>query len=269
LSGVTQSLAMKKTTFFFACLFGAATCMSQDKTGQKFDRETLSYPPYDSGKIAKLVRDEVKKQFEEKERTRKHEPKTDDDDSDKVFAVWQPYLSPGAYGKLSLRERYVYHISYPEDYVQICGGLPVGGDSDKIGAQLPFFYQRVYQWSRRQDQFFRDNKDSVLAWIADDVQHCSRVGLNYKHAIIVCGDKKVIPLLIATYQREKVDHDILTVLLLMMQKAKYPLLLRSNLYTALYGPQSNRRSEIVASPDNEKAILALAKEYYAEASHGQ
>jgi hypothetical protein len=163
--------------------------------------------------------------------------------------------------QLTLREQYTYQIMHPENYLQTCGRIMTGGYSEKeIAARLPFF-QIEYYWSRDQGAFFRENKDSVLGWIAEDVRATGRVGLNYKYAIVECRDRRIVPLLIATYQKDGKDHDILTVLLLLMWKAKYPPFEKSGLYLPLYGPNAGWGEEIAYNSSNVTAILDLAKKY--------
>ena len=124
-------------------------------------RNFTSTPPYGAKKIAALL-------------------KTLEIDENEVEALKQR-----DYMALSLREKFTYIMLHGESYSQNCDiQPPIQDEHKKIFGQLPEVFGE-HNWSERQIQFMRTNKDSLIAWIKDCVAREKRLGLNLKHAIVI------------------------------------------------------------------------------------
>lgn len=166
------------------------------------------------------------------------------------------------YQKLSLREKFTYHMIYAENASQNCDAMPPIIDEDKkIFGQLPDAFEEA-SWSEKQEQFLIKNKDSVMALIKASVIRSKRVGLNYKQAIIVANGYQLIPFLVTTYKTDYKDHDLLTVLMLLLKKNKYKPFLEASSYIKLYGKKSNYLSYIAFNKANEELIISRAEAFY-------
>jgi hypothetical protein len=168
----------------------------------------------------------------------------------------------GDYAALSLREKFTYHMIHAEVYSQNCDAIPLAPDEHKkIFGLLPDAFGE-HSWSQRQYQFLRDNRDSVMSILTESVTRSKRVGLNYKHAIVAINGREMIPFLIKTYNTGKKDHDILTVLLLLMKNNAYQPLLTSASYPKLYGDGTDFRAHINFNAANEALILERAVNFH-------
>lgn len=179
----------------------------------------------------------------------------DEEDNEKMGQT--TYLS------LSLREKFTYHMIHGESYSQICDAEPpIQDEHKKIFGQLPDLFGEN-SWADRQKQFFRANKDSVMQWIKDCAAKDKRIGLNFKHAIVEINAREMIPFLISTYKTDKKDHDILTVLLLLMKNNEYKEFMVSSSNQKLYGDEMNNYYAFLNfNIPNEELIIKRATDFY-------
>jgi len=166
------------------------------------------------------------------------------------------------YLALSLREKFTYHMIYPESYSQNCDpSLPEYNEEKKIFGYLQDVFGEQ-AWSGRQTDFFVENRDSVMAIIKESATRSKRMGLNYKHAILEIDGVEMIPFLVEFYNRDHKDLDILTVLLNLMRDAKYPPFISSPSYAKLYGPQSGSYPFLQYNKANEELIIKRAMDLF-------
>lgn len=173
-------------------------------------------------------------------------------------------LSDKAYQQLTFREKFTYHMIHGEVFSQICDVMPpIQDEQKKIMGYLPETFDE-YHWSDRQLKFMVANRDSVLALIRVGVAADKRIGLNYKQAIVELNATEMIPFLIKTYNVQKKDHDILTVLMLLMEKNKYPVFYASISHTKLYSKERDyyHESFLVYNKANEDLIIKRATDFY-------
>lgn len=171
-------------------------------------------------------------------------------------------LGSKAYLALPLREKFTYNMIHAEAYSQNCDAMPpIEEEHLKVFGYLPDAFDE-YSWSDRQVDFLTANRDSVFALIKESVNRSKRIGVNYKLAIVRLNGKEMIPFLISTYKQDHKDHDILTVLLLLMEKNKYQPFVSSVTYTKLYGSTSNYQAFIQYNKANEELILKRATDFY-------
>lgn len=202
-------------------------------------RNKITRPPYGLEKILALVN------------------KTRADDEDNVV------LSPKVYASLSLREKFTYNMVHGESYSQNCdAGIATVDEEKKIFAELPGALGDEH-WSDRQEKFFVDNHDSVVALMTASIDRTHRVGINFKHVIVNINATEMIPLLIATYNIEKKDHDLLTLLMLLMLNNKYEPFMASASYKKLYADKESRWSTFLNfNSANEALIIQRAADFY-------
>lgn len=202
-------------------------------------RTKITRPPYDLEKILALV------------------GKTRADEEDNVV------LSSSIYASLSFREKFTYNMVHGESYDQNCdGGLFDVDEEKKISAMLPGAFGDAL-WSDRQEKFFADNHDSVVALMTASIGRTHRVGVNFKHVIVDINATEMIPLLISTYNIEKKDHDLLTLLMLLMLNNKYQPFMVSASYKKLYADKESRWSTYLNfNSANEALIIQRATDFY-------
>src|ERR1700761_1606821 len=195
---------MKKIYALLPALLLCIACLAQPSgsaTEYALYRNYTTIPPYGLAKVENLIR---------------HIQVITDDNEQGPSA-----LLNNVYASLSVREKFTYNMIHAEDHSQNCSVIPSPSEPQKkIFGQLPDLWSED-AWSDRQMSFFKDNKDSVIALMTESIKRTGRVGLNYKHVIADINATSMIPLLIETYNLKKRDADILTVLMLLMLKAKY------------------------------------------------
>lgn len=171
-------------------------------------------------------------------------------------------LNAKTYLALPVREKFTYTMIHAEAYSQNCDVMPPIQDEHlKIFGHLPDAFDE-YSWSDRQTDFLVANRDSVLALIKESVARSKRIGVNYKSTIVTVNGKELIPFLITTYKQDHKDYDILTVLMLLMEKNKYQPFVQSASYTKLYGPDSSYQAFLQFNKANEELIIKRALDFY-------
>jgi len=244
---------MKRTLTLLIAGTVCVTCSAQTDEWKDASKESLAYhayrekitrPPYELEKILGMIK-------------KISTDKTIGDDEDNSA------LSPQSYSRLSLREKFTYNMVHGESYSQNCDAMPpIQDEQKKIFAQLPDVFGE-YSWSTRQRDFFVGYQDSVVSLMTASIERTNRVGLNYKKVIVDLNAREMIPLLIRTYNVEKKDHDILTVLMLLMAKNSYGPFLSSVSYKKLYADKESSYTAYLAfNAANETLILQRATEFY-------
>lgn len=172
-------------------------------------------------------------------------------------------LDANRYVSLSFNEKFTYHMIHPESYSQNCDILPERNDeTNRIYGHLPNIFGE-YSWSERQLKFFTENRDAVEQLMKPLIQINNKIGGNFKEAIVEMNAKELIPYLIEFYNKEKKDHYILTVLMLLMRENKYPEFMNSTSYRKLYGNEENEYSAFLAyNKANEALIIQRATNFY-------
>lgn len=201
-------------------------------------RQHLSYPPYSLDKINMIIRKQVIS-----------------DSEDNLV------LKDKAYADLTLKEKFTYNMLHAESFSQNCDAMPpIQDEQKKIFGYLPDMFEE-FTWSERQEKFFTDNRDSVVALIKECVSKNNRVGINFKQAILIMNATEMIPFLIKVYNIQKKDHDILSLLMLLMKENKYEPFLASSSYTKLYGEDSNYMDFLTYNKANEDLIIKRATDF--------
>jgi hypothetical protein len=172
-------------------------------------------------------------------------------------------LNKKTYLSLSFPEKFTYHMIHPESYSQNCDAMPpIQDEQKKIFAQLPDVFGE-FEWSERQTKFFLANRDSVILLMKACITKDNRIGLNFKHVIIDINAKEMIPLLISIYNTNKKDHDILTMLMLLMKDNEYDQFLNSTSYKKLYADSdASYKAYLTFNTANEELIIKRATDFY-------
>lgn len=171
-------------------------------------------------------------------------------------------LDHKTYMGLSLREKFTYHMIHAESYSQNCDAMPpIQEEQLKVFGYLPDAFNE-YSWSERQSNFLKSNRDTVMALIRESVSRSKRIGVNYKMAIVEINAREMIPFLIKAYKSDKKDHDILTVLMLMMKNNEYKPFMASQSFRKLYGTEASYQAYLTFNKANEDLILNRASDFY-------
>ncbi len=198
-----------------------------------------SVPIYPSAKVKEAIKKYVK---------------TDGDDN--------RVMREAAYKALSVKDKFIYAMTYPEAYSQICdANPPIQDEHKKIFGQLPEAYED-YELSERQQEFLKTNETAVAGFLKECINKKKRIGLNYKKAIIQMNGVSMVPFLIEFYNKEKKDHDILTVLMLLMKNNNYGEFLQSSGYKKLYGEEANYLAHLTLNKANVDLILKRATDFF-------
>jgi hypothetical protein len=222
-----------KYLLLFVTLFCASSVCAQD-------RYSMSTPTFELAKIkALLAKTETKGEF-----------------------YFSRKLTAEEYMGLSLREKFTYNMINAESYSQSCSiVVPAPDEHKKIFAYTADPFGELY-WSGRQYNFLRGNRDSVMALINISVKESKRMGANYKDAVIRVEGWEMIPFLTDLYNVDKKDHDLLTLMMLLMKMHKYEPFMRTALFNKVYVENHNRRSFIELNEENQNLIMEHAANFY-------
>ena len=218
-------------------------------TTANYSQYDTTFPPYGLDKIKALI---AKLKFVEEE-----------EGSDAGTKA----LDKKTYASLSFNEKFTYHLIHAESYSQNCDLPPLHPKAaERIYATLPDFFGEEY-WSERQVAFFKANRDSVTALLKSFIEKNPSVGGNIKEAIVEMNGTELIPTLINWYNKEKKDHFILTVLLLLMKNNNYPEFINSTGYKKLYREPKTAEDYKIAfflnyNKANEDLIIQRATNFY-------
>ena len=171
--------------------------------------------------------------------------------SDQVFNSW------------SLEEKFTYSMIHGEDFSQNCDMMPeILDEHKKVFSFFPGAFHDEAAWSKRQTDFMEKNRSKVIELMKTTILAKKRVGNNFKNAIWNLNAVELIPTMVTVYSREKKDHDVLTLMMLMMKDAKFPGFLKTSTYKKLYGSEENWRSYVMHSPTLYKETISLAGGLY-------
>ena len=209
------------------------------------DRDDISIPSFGLKKVMAAIR-----QLREKEGGR---------DADGFTIA----LSDTAYNALTFAEKFTYNLIHGEDYSQMCDALPARPDPEhRIYGQTADFFGE-FSWSKRQLNFFRNNRDSVGQLTKAVIDEQGKVGMNLIDAIVEANATDMIPYLIDIDRKDNSNHYILTALLLLMEKNNYPEFTSSVSYTKLYKSDRGTYSAyLVYNKANEDLIIQRATNFY-------
>lgn len=172
-------------------------------------------------------------------------------------------MSEKTYNSLSVEEKFTYAMIHGENSSQNCDVMPwVVGEDKKIFGYFAGIFGDEAAWSDRQRSFLKNNRTKVVSLMRSTIKTRQRVGVNFKHTIMELDAFELIPDIIAVYNVNKKDQDILTVLNLLMREGKYKPFLESATCKKLYGPDANYQASIEANAANQKLVISRATEYY-------
>lgn len=241
---------MKRLLFIIGCISTALAATAQDEW-KEASKESQAYreyrlyecrPRYGLKKIEALMKSMEVKESDGDEGTEK--------------------IKQAEYSKLTLREKFTYHMIHGESFSQICDvEPPIQDEHKKIFAHLPDLFGES-NWAERQIKFMETNRDSVMQLIRECVRTEKRLGVNLKQALIEINAREMIPFLVATYKTDKKDHDILTVLMKLMLIGKYKEFMESQSYKKLYAGHASYDAFLIFNVANEELIIKRATDYY-------
>jgi hypothetical protein len=236
---------MKKLLPVCLALVAAASLFGQrNGAGNAYHahRTTITEPSYGLAKVKSLVK-RIKEDSEMNHR-----------------------LSAKTYDGLTLEQKFTYVMIHGEDFSQNCNEMPTIQNEDrKIFAYPASAFGDEAVWSEREETFLTKNRDRVIALIRSTMSGKKWVGANLKEAIVDLHARELIPDLLAAHKRNLADHDILTVLMLLMKDAEYIPFMETAAYKHLYGENSNYQTSVDATAANEKIIIDQATAFYRSA----
>lgn len=169
------------------------------------------------------------------------------------------------YDSLTLREKFTYNVIHPESWSQNCDGLPFQeNQAFRIYGTLPDLYGQ-FEWSDHQMAFFKDNRDSVQAWMKELVIKSGCIGENFREIIETINATGMIPLLAEMARKETQAHYSLTTLLVLMEKNQYSEYLNSSSYKKLSDHSYSSYQHppyLVYNKANEDLIIQRATNFY-------
>jgi hypothetical protein len=153
---------------------------------------------------------------------------------------------------------------YGEVSSQNCDAMPTFVDEEKhIYAYPPGAFQDERGWSDAQMAEIKRNRNAFLPLLQQTILK-GKIGCNLKQAILELEAFELIPTMCEVYKRKRYDHDILSVMMILMKEGKFKPFLESASYKKLYADEeSSYQSFLVANKENQDLIMSRATAFYA------
>lgn len=228
---------------FLLALFSCAFAQEEEFGGpvsQAYDayRRQIVEPPYSLTVVKRAIR----------------KLKSHDDDG--------LIMPPAQFNRMTFAQKFTFTMIHGEIFSQNCDGMPVYvNEEKKVFSYFPTPFGQMV-WSEKQLAFMRKNRTRVIGMIRTVMNSRHRVGINFKGAIVELHAKELIPDMISIYRRDRKDHDILTVLMLLMNDAGYRPFTASPLFTKLYGDKASYQSFVMATRATQDEIIARGMAFY-------
>ena len=231
--------------FFFALTTAFAQDMpatSKASEAYRTHRETITKPSFGLAKVEALIK--------------KYKLRDSSDDSAKLPAK--------EFGKLTTAEQFTYHMIFGEAFSQNCDAMPIFVDEEKhIYAYPPSAFQDERGWTEQQLEVIKKSRNAFLPLLQKSILR-GKIGCNLKQAIIELHAYELIPTICDVYKKKRYDHDILSVLMILMKDGKFAPFMESASYKKLYADEeSSYQSFLVANRENQDLIMSRATAYYA------
>ena len=240
-------VSMKRVSVATLCLLIATTALAQDdmaKAGKASEayrtfREAVSKPSFGLAKVEALIK--------------KYKLRAEDSEDGKP-------LPAAVYSKLSVAEQFTYHMIFGESYSQNCDAMPTFVDEEKhIYAYPPGAFQDERSWSEAQMKTIKKNRNAFLPLLQQTMIK-GKFGCNLKQAVIELQAYELIPTMCDLYKKKRYDHDILSVLMILMKEGKFAPFMESASYKKLYADEeSSYQSFLVANKENQDLIMSRAR----------
>lgn len=166
-----------------------------------------------------------------------------------------------AWDALSVAEKFTFSCLHAETFSQNCDAMPPVMDEHKKIFGWPESPFVESSWSERQVKFFANNRAACLRLLEDTVRSKKRMGCNLKLVAYQIHAKELFPFFISTYQKDRKDRDILSLMMVMMNEDNFVPFQDWEAYPKLYGTNAYYGSYIQFVPANESAILRFAADY--------
>ncbi|MBX3117576.1 MAG: hypothetical protein KF784_00805 [Fimbriimonadaceae bacterium] len=243
---------MRKLFFFFIAATIASQLLAQDEDMPKASAASRKYheyrgqitePSYGLAKVKALIK--------------KIKPKNVEDDMGDLS------LPDKTFDALTVEEKFTYTMLHGEIWSQVCDvSFAMQGEEKMIFAYFPSMFGGEQLWSPRQREFLKKNRTKVISLVKETMTSKKRIGVNLKEAIVEVNAYELIPDIIAMYNRDKKDHDILTLLFLLMKEGNYKPFIESAAHAKLYSEDARYDAYLTANAQNQKLTLDRATAYY-------
>jgi hypothetical protein len=240
---------MKLLTIGTLCFSLLTATLAQEmpeasKTSQAYRtfRETLTKPSFGLTKVEALLK--------------KYKLRESSDDSK---------LPAKELAKLTTAELFTYHMIFGEGYSQNCDAMPIFVDEEKhIYAYPPSAMQDERGWTEDQLKVMKSKRTAFLPLLKKTILDKGTIGCNLKNAIIELNAVELIPSICDVYKRKRYDHDILSVLMILMKEGKFKPFMDSASYKKLYADEeSSYQSFLMANKENQDLIMSRALAFHA------
>ncbi len=241
----------------FIRLFLWITLITTCVTSLQAETDTSTYgkltiPPFEREKITTLIK-QIKSDYN---------PVLDTETSE---------LSTENYTTLTVEEKFTYTMMHGE----IVTSEPIINENNeslgrgKISKTINFTFPKQFIWSKRQLNFMQENREKCLSLIQEILSQNKYIGDNIKAAIIYLNAYETIPSLIDHLKNKPLDNSIITTLIQLMDKNKFPQLLSTNAYQALTLQEKSTPlfRSILSTKEYQLEIINAAQQYYQSTQH--
>lgn len=168
-------------------------------------------------------------------------------------------LSAKQFGALSSKEKFTYTMLHGEEFSQNCDAMPpIVDEHKKVFAYPPGPFGDEAVWSEQQRNFLTQNRSLTIGMLRDTIHARKDAGSNLKMAIAFLHAKELIPDLVSLYKRDRKDHDLLSVMMVLMNDGSYAPFQKSQVGQKLYGENASYMAYVDATPTLQNQIISQA-----------
>ena len=168
-------------------------------------------------------------------------------------------LDPKVFQSLSKQAKFTYCMLHGEVSSQNCDGMPaVLSEESKLFAFPPGPFGEEADWSDAQRDFLHDHRGTVITLLRQTMRLRGRLGPNLKKAVIELDAVELFPDIVRMYKQSSKDHDLLTVLSVVMRDLKYLPYMKSDIFRKLYNADTNYKTSIPFTAGAAQTIISNA-----------
>ncbi|MES1147314.1 MAG: hypothetical protein ABUL49_01040 [bacterium] len=238
----------KPASLLLCCLVAASAFASAQEPSARARayenyRRPITEPTYGRAKVKALIKSIKKK---------------DNEDGD-----FTSVLPTSKFNSLTLEEQFTYTMIHGERGLQNCDAMmPIEGADKMIFAHIPDPFRDDTVWSESQLAFMNAHRPQFINMLRDTMKLRHRAGANIKQAIFELKAYELIPDLTSLYIEQRKDHDILTLLNLLMKEGNYLPFINSSSYAKLFGDDASWSTALVANRENQDLVISRATDFY-------
>lgn len=182
---------------------------------------------------------------------------------------FHPYIMPDKdFDTLTIEEKLIYAMAYPEAYAQICSSYPSHDRSPGSKYQwvpTSFFQGEGVVTSQRQIEALQQHRDSVVQMLDSAISQERFDRVRMLTLVVYLTAIECIPTVVALIKEKEGNSDYaITCLMLLMREKNYTAFVSTDIYRKTYERENLYERSVYLKTEEIKLIKQLAMRFYRE-----